>query len=180
MHYNVAYRAKVVIVAHHDHLIQKHQAASLSAFLKYKNHVGLLMPNGSGKLRSGCKFDGDSIIRRSVARHPKEIGFFTDGTFTLHFWKIYAVLRVIIFSPFIAAKRLADLITTLRHLNDRGVPTAVVTRDRRYSDSVARELIQQVSQAGIRVVQRGALHEKLAFIDKQIAWLGSLNILSHS
>ena len=180
-------KGKLVIVAHHDHLIQKApEAASLSAFLRYMENHGRII---DARTDLANYADLDVSLSQTVVipqdqwlGHPKEIGFFTDGTFYPTFLEDLrrASKEVIIFSPFIAAKRLADLITTLRHLNDRGVPTAVVTRDRRYSDSVARELIQQVSQAGIRVVQREALHEKLAFIDKQIAWLGSLNILSHS
>jgi len=36
------------------------------------------------------------------------------------------------------------------------------------------------SQAGVKVLYCRELHEKLAFVDRKIAWCGSLNILSHS
>lgn len=39
---------------------------------------------------------------------------------------------------------------------------------------------RELEDAGVTVIRRQRLHEKLAFIDERIAWFGSLNIFSQS
>ena len=41
-------------------------------------------------------------------------------------------------------------------------------------------VFEEFKGRGIEVVERRGLHEKFAFVDRQIAWEGSLNILSQS
>ena len=41
-------------------------------------------------------------------------------------------------------------------------------------------VFEELKRIGVQVVERRGLHQKFAFIDRQVAWEGSLNILSQS
>jgi phosphatidylserine/phosphatidylglycerophosphate/cardiolipin synthase-like enzyme len=91
--------------------------------------------------------------------------------------------EVIIESPFITSKRMKLLWTSIRGLVKRDVKVYIVTRDPRehtegYEDQ-SEEQIQELEAVGIQVfLCRGNHHRKLAIIDRNILWEGSLNILS--
>ncbi len=91
--------------------------------------------------------------------------------------------EVIIESPFITSERMKMLWPILRGLIKRGVKVYIVTRDpREHSDGYeyqSEEQIQELEAVGIQVfLCRGNHHRKLAIIDRNILWEGSLNILS--
>lgn len=93
--------------------------------------------------------------------------------------------EVIIESPFITTVRMNSLSPTLQKLVQRGVKVYVVTRDPKEHKSPYREQseleIQHFEQIGVQVlVCKGSHHRKLAIIDREILWEGSLNILSQS
>ena len=91
--------------------------------------------------------------------------------------------EVIIESPFVTSKRMKTLWPSFRGLVKRGVKTYIVTRDpqdhtERYEEQSEAE-IQALEATGIQVwLCRGNHHRKLAIIDREILWEGSLNILS--
>ena len=91
--------------------------------------------------------------------------------------------EVIIESPFITSERMKILWPSLRGLIKRGVKVYIVTRDPRehtkgYEDQSEIQ-IQELEAVGIQVfLCRGNHHRKLAIIDRNILWEGSLNILS--
>lgn len=91
---------------------------------------------------------------------------------------------VIIESPFITTKRMDDLMPMLLKLRMRGIRIVVNTRspyehDFEYSKQVVRS-IARLQDIGVTVLYTGRHHRKLAIIDKEILWEGSLNILSQS
>lgn len=91
---------------------------------------------------------------------------------------------VIIESPFMTKTRTSDLLLALRKLQKRGVKVRVNTRHPRYHDEAlyyqawkAAAVLQGYS---VRVrFYHDMRHRKLAIVDDQILWEGSLNILSH-
>ncbi|OIQ12617.1 AAA domain-containing protein [Neomoorella thermoacetica] len=180
-------KGKLVIVAHHDYLSQKAPAGdSLATLLQYLEQHGKIMDarmvvqdyaDPAVKIALGAVMPA----RRQLG-NPEGATHFNEGNFYPAFLEDLrdAAGEVVIFSPFIAERRLADVITPLRRLVDRGVLVLVVTRERHESNQVTEELIRQLSTIGIKVLRRRGLHEKLAFVDRKIAWFGSLNILSHS
>ncbi len=91
--------------------------------------------------------------------------------------------EVIIESPFITSSRMKVLFPILASLVDKGVKIYIVTRnpiehDAKYALEAEYE-IQRFENSGIQVlVCDGNHHRKLAIIDRQILWEGSLNILS--
>ena len=93
--------------------------------------------------------------------------------------------EVIIESPFITIARMKTFWPVFRRLVARGVKVYIVTRDPRehtdgYDDQSEVE-IQEFEAVGIQVLMcTGNHHRKLAIIDRNILWEGSLNILSQA
>lgn len=90
--------------------------------------------------------------------------------------------RVIIESPFITRKRLNMMLPELNYAIRRGVRLIINTRDPiEHEAALAVQALEAVSLLqGIdaTVIFTGGLHRKLAIIDDDILWEGSLNILS--
>lgn len=92
--------------------------------------------------------------------------------------------RVIIESPFITEKRMKLLFPTLRVLRHKGVRTIVNTKPLEehnlpYKDQALRA-IASMQDLDIEVLRTVGHHRKLAIIDEDILWEGSLNILSQN
>lgn len=91
--------------------------------------------------------------------------------------------EVIIESPFITIAKLRSFKSIFESLINRGVKVFVITRHPEEHD----ELMAEQSEAGIRffegigvqVLMCKSHHRKIAMIDREIIWKGSLNILSH-
>ena len=91
--------------------------------------------------------------------------------------------EVIIESPFISASRMQMLYPVLAQLIKRNVKVYVFTRDpsehNEEYDLQAEFEIQRFERIGVQVlICAGNHHRKLAIIDRQVLWEGSLNILS--
>ena len=93
--------------------------------------------------------------------------------------------EVIIESPFITSERAGTLYPIFVCLVNRGVRVYVVTRDpREHSETMEEQSeaeIRRFEMLGVQVLLcTGNHHRKLAIIDRQILWEGSLNILSQT
>jgi phosphatidylserine/phosphatidylglycerophosphate/cardiolipin synthase-like enzyme len=93
--------------------------------------------------------------------------------------------EVIIESPFITNRRVSQLFGTLEKLKERKVRVTINTRDPEehdsgYMRSEAREALSTLQHIGIHVMYTESHHRKLAIIDRQISYEGSLNILSQN
>jgi AAA domain-containing protein/phospholipase D-like protein len=92
--------------------------------------------------------------------------------------------RIVIYSPFMTSNRLGQVLPQLRAAVERGVEVFVFTKsleppDRRKSEIANYQAMEKrLSSTGIRVIHKPRMHEKLVFIDRDIAWTGSLNVLS--
>lgn len=91
---------------------------------------------------------------------------------------------VIIESPFITTKRMNELLPLFSKLRQRGVRIVINTRNPDEHDYEyalqATYAIQQMQEMGIRVLYTVKHHRKLAIIDDETLWEGSLNILSQN
>lgn len=88
-------------------------------------------------------------------------------------------------SPFITATRMELFIPIFQGLLDKGIQVKIITRDPAEHDEVIRyqatEAILFCKDMGVEItLLNGYHHRKLAIIDDQILWEGSLNILSQS
>ena len=95
-----------------------------------------------------------------------------------------AKTRIIIESPFITMKRLRMLLPILQQMSDKGVQVIVNTKP---FDEHSQLLYEQALQANIALQEAGVTvfmtvghHRKVAIIDDDILWEGSLNILSQN
>ncbi|MFZ2836363.1 MAG: phospholipase D-like domain-containing protein [Candidatus Saccharimonadales bacterium] len=92
--------------------------------------------------------------------------------------------RVIIESPFITEKRMMTLLPILRQLRKRDVRIIVNTKPFEEHELVYRNqavwVVGVMQELGIEVLMTGGHHRKLAVIDDDILWEGSLNILSQN
>jgi phosphatidylserine/phosphatidylglycerophosphate/cardiolipin synthase-like enzyme len=93
--------------------------------------------------------------------------------------------EVIIESPFITTERMTTLWPMFNKLLKRRVKIYVMTRDPKehmpkYMNQ-SEHVIQKFEEIGIQsLICTGRHHRKLAIIDREILWEGSLNILSQS
>lgn len=93
--------------------------------------------------------------------------------------------EVIIESPFITSGRMRKLFPVFEELIRRDVKVYVVTRDPRQHDyewaEQAEAEIQRFAVLGVQVIMASnSHHRKLAIIDREVLWEGSLNILSQT
>ncbi len=93
-----------------------------------------------------------------------------------------ATREVIIEYPFISPKRTNALYPSFRTSAKRGVVIVVNTRypsehEAIYAEQAA-QAIAELQDLGAKELFKGGHHRKLAIIDRDILWEGSLNILS--
>ena len=90
--------------------------------------------------------------------------------------------EVIIESPFITSRRIHLLLPLLSKLRRRGVAIIINTRDPGEHDGIYRcqalDAVIAMQELGMQVLYTSGHHRKLAIIDRQIFYEGSLNILS--
>ncbi len=93
--------------------------------------------------------------------------------------------EVIIESPYVTSSRMEVLLPVFKKLLSRGILIYIVTRDPvehddNMRDQATNELLA-CYEMGISVkFLKGNFHRKVALIDNEIIWEGSLNILSQS
>ncbi len=93
--------------------------------------------------------------------------------------------EVIIESPFVTHRRLAQLLPVLEKLKSRKVRIIINTRDphehdEEYLREEAHRAIASLQRIGIHVLYTGGHHRKLAVLDRRVLYEGSLNILSQN
>ena len=128
--------------------------------------LGFRTKQSDGELVSSCLFNQDNFydifkLDLSKAKH-----------------------EVIIESPFVSFKRLSYLIPVFRQLIHRNVRVVINTKPAEEQDSdygrQAEGCITRLLELGVEVLITGGHHRKLAIIDRQILYEGSLNILSQN
>ena len=112
---------------------------------------------------------------------------FNENTFYHSFiqdlWKCRE--EIIIESPFITTLRMNDFRSVFKKKIEEGIKICVFTRDPREHDlpmaTQAEVEIQFFERIGIQtLICTGNHHRKLAILDREISWEGSLNILSQN
>ena len=98
---------------------------------------------------------------------------------------LHASHEVVIESPFITSERMKMLFPIFQTLVKRNIKVYIFTRDpMEHSETMeiqSESEIQRFEELGAQVLLCvGNHHRKLAIIDRQILWEGSLNILSQS
>ena len=112
---------------------------------------------------------------------------FNERTFYGEFLKDLsrAKEKIIIESPFITINRIEIFTPIFQGLVSKGIKIAIITRDPiEHDESIkyhATDAILTCKELGAQItLLKGKHHRKLAIIDNNILWEGSLNILSQS
>ena len=91
---------------------------------------------------------------------------------------------VLIESPFITSRRMNELLPILAKLRRRNVRIIINTRNPEEHvseyETQALEAVEALQTLGVTVLYTVKHHRKLAIIDKETVWEGSLNILSQN
>lgn len=179
-------RGKLVVVAHMHHLEQNVEPddslAELLTFMarhaQWFDSRTVLRDYADPSITAGLEKVRPASLNLNEVHN---LSFFNESTFYPAFRADMrrARNRLVIYSPFIHSNRLSDLMGDLRNAVDRGIKVYVVTRKVSRENRQLQTLIGELADVGVEVIQVDKLHEKLAFIDEDVAWAGSLNILSH-
>ncbi len=94
------------------------------------------------------------------------------------------ISEAVIESPFITSNRVASLLPIFEKMRSRQVRITINTKHPSEHeapfDAQAWGAIERMQDMGIQVLFTGGHHRKLAIIDKEVLWEGSLNILSQN
>lgn len=126
--------------------------------------------------------------KRTVAGNDLLLSeLFDESTFYKTFAKdlLSAKRSIIIESPYLTEKRALQFYKLFKNLKKRGVTVRVNTREPRHHDKTlelqAWRAIKVLRKQDVKVYLCNDMrHRKLAIIDNQILWDGSLNILSQA
>jgi hypothetical protein len=124
-------------------------------------------------------------IEQGFTLSDQDFSVSTEGTFYARFAQDIhkAQHAILIFSPFLTERGASRWIDLLRNAMDRGLLVRIVTRPPGDHGGILEaglvEMLDAVRALGITVDHRARMHEKIAIIDDEILWHGSLNILSH-
>lgn len=120
------------------------------------------------------------------SQESQAINLFNETTFYRAFIQdmLAAKKEVVIYSPFVTKFRTNFLKSTIEKLMDRNIDVFIFTRPLEEYDTPYQSQIQcalkRYEDLGVHVFYPGRyIHEKVAIIDREILWEGSLNILSH-
>jgi phosphatidylserine/phosphatidylglycerophosphate/cardiolipin synthase-like enzyme len=115
----------------------------------------------------------------------RKCNLFNEKTFYREFVKdlLKAKKEVVIYSPFVTKFRSEFFKQTLEKLRSKNIPVFIFTRPLEEHDYLMRSEItcalKDYKELGVCIIYlSGFIHEKLAIIDREILWEGSLNILS--
>lgn len=124
--------------------------------------------------------------RENGVEQEKIRDLFNEKTFYRAFIKdlLQAKKEVIIYSPFVSKFRANFYQKFIEKLRKRNIEIFIFTRPLDEYDNIIRPQIERAlenyKKQGINIFYLGKyIHEKVAIIDREILWEGSLNILSH-
>jgi len=91
---------------------------------------------------------------------------------------------LVIFSGFITPERVSACRDLFREKRSNGIAIRCVTRPPQYNGTIlperGKQALDLLEEIGVTVDCRRDIHQKVALIDGEIAWFGSLNPLSHA
>jgi len=118
-------------------------------------------------------------------KQAKNAVLFNEKTFYPAFVSdlLSAKKEVIIYSPFVTKSRTDFLKPTIKKIRNRNIEVFIFTRPINEYESFLQPIIGKIFQEyeamGVCVIDLdGSIHQKVAIIDREILWDGSLNILS--
>lgn len=178
---------KVFLIVNSDHFsIKLNKDSTMGRLMnEFANHGAVLSSGEVVDSYFDVDFDRWALaFMDSRTSHPVGGTLYTEGSFWSAFLADLQTVqqRVIIVSPFISINRADKLMDYFQVLANRGIDIRVFTRPPAEQGSLGRhveEVVTYLKNIGAVVVQRRGMHQKVAILDHDIVWEGSLNILSH-
>ncbi len=125
------------------------------------------------------------LAARRVDSKPVPGELYTERNFWAQFLQDVSNVqqRIMILSPFITVNRAGVFIDYFKTMIERGVDIRIYTRpvNQQASEITSQSeiVVKQLRSIGVNVIERRSMHQKVAILDNDVAWEGSLNILSH-
>jgi len=183
-------RSQIVVVANLQYLASKlRRDAILLRVLNQMRHRGPVVDSRQVVDDYSCsEFERWATLLdpHDDRINPDDSSLYTERNFYAAFFADLrkATHEIIIVSPFLTASRGQQFFSLLGSKLAEGIEIRVFTRTRREQEGdmfrQAEMVFDELTRIGVQVVERRGLHQKFAFIDRQVAWEGSLNILSQS
>ncbi len=152
-----------------------------ASFIKKVGEQKSLVDNVTLHLNSADIREDVLVIPPAKNEKLSEIESFTEKTF----YKLFeqdiqrAQTSIVIASPFITEERVKSMLDLLVKQQRRGVSVKVYTKPTEESKQWSIRAAKLVKDAGIELLYRSKMHEKLIFIDEKVVYDGSLNSLSY-
>ena len=128
----------------------------------------------------------ENAIKVEKSQRSQTNNLYNESTFYRAFIRDLSTAKkeVIIYSPYVTKFRSNFFKQTIEKLRERNVDVFIFTRPLDEYKSVMQPQIQcalkRYEELGVWIFYPGRyIHEKVAIIDREILWEGSLNILSH-
>ncbi len=135
-----------------------------------------------GKRLKGYAAIGYSAKVENIVDSPRDI-IFDNHSFQPVYLRDMAQARqeILIVTPFVTARRVAQMMASFAPLVAVKLPITVVTRPATTFPPQQQEqltrIFNQLTDAGIMLVFKPDIHQKFAIIDQRIVWYGSINLL---
>ncbi len=124
-------------------------------------------------------------LENEERKQVKNADLFNEKTFYSAFVAdlLSAKKEVIIYSPFVTKSRTDFLKPTIQKIRNRNIEVFVFTRPISEYESFLQPIIERIFKEyeamGVCIIGlEGSIHQKVAIVDREILWDGSLNILS--
>jgi hypothetical protein len=173
-------RKKIYLVAHKEYLEAISKERLLRRVLSIFEHEGYRLNTQQFLPQFLVYEESRSDQNRGDQTQPQENSFWQTFCQDLR----QAAQNIAIMSPFLTVGGVEKLKPTLSESIGKGVAVTVFTRPATtYNPEMAGQAdsgIKMLEELGCTVHLRRGMHQKIAIIDREIAWEGSLNILSQA
>lgn len=167
-------------------------AGRLHRLYKNKNEVQIydyvdihvrMLEKMYGKRLNGYASIGYKARGDSVAVEHTNIIFDKNNFFPVYINDITTAAReVLIISPFVTKKRVAQMLHYFSVMIDKQIKVTVITRPvndfSEKREMVMKQIFDVLENNGIDLIFKSKIHQKFAIIDQKTVWYGSINLLS--
>lgn len=179
---------KIYFIGHIDHLqYQLHEDSCLARMIDhFYDNAEIMSSDQFVDDFSTTDFEKwANLLLPPISQETYEGNFHTEKNFWPRFIADLKTVkdRLIIMSPFISIRRCDTLMNFFQVMRNNGIHIKIYTRPRSQQTGAmadqAAMVIEQFQKLSIKVLERRSMHQKVAIFDDNVAWEGSLNILSH-
>jgi superfamily I DNA and/or RNA helicase len=180
---------KLYLIANSSHLLNELSQNSLLSrvIVHFREKAHIVQSESLVDSYFTSHFDkwANDLLPSMTENNPVSGELFTEHNFWAQFINDIKLTkkRLIILSPFLSVNRSSKFMDLFKSMVSRNVNITVYSRPANQQTgemAVQSEVvIDELRKIGIKVIERRSMHQKVAIIDDDIAWEGSLNILSH-